>query len=484
MNNLLRAIPKEMQLSPVSLGALALAVSCAHGVAIVQKTASVANATASSNFMEQKQKQAFIQELAEEVEEQISHDEAEKPRMLNARMFNEHDALVSFVDHTMVTMEKKDHILLRPSAGKGPDPVKFAVRVKNFYGTHLAHHTFSIDVVMTIKWNDPRVISLLPKGLDKMSMSTKQASEIVWMPGVVVSNRDIEKYEIIAASVTIYRTGEVRRVERANARVMKKYQLADYPFDSQELKVIIASSKYMADEVVLVPEKLADKHNASGVEENIWGLYDMQGWEAGAYTTKDGELEKSRGYLAVTVKRSLEKYSQDHLMPSFTVMMISWSVFYFPFANPFIMARLALSILALLTFTNLTVKSTKALPGAAEYNWNDLFNQQVQSLMFITIVGNIFSEILMHQFFEEKLARHVNHAAKIVVPTLSIVSISMILSAGHYKYMSLENATWWVQVALNVFAVALVIFEVYKLVKADKFDLTKDLVEEKKANAV
>jgi len=457
------AIPKEMQLSSVCLCAFTLAVYCAHGVAIAPKGVAGSNAPAPSKFMAQKQGQSLAQELVEDSE--ISHNGA---------------AHHTLVNHSIGAM---GNVLLRPSAGKGADKVRFAMRVKNFYGTDLAHHTFSVDVVMTIKWNDPRVISLLPKGLDKMSMSTNQAKKLVWMPGVVVSNRDIEKYEIIAASVTIYKTGEVRRVERANARVMKKYMLSDYPFDSQKLSVIIASSKYMADEVILVPEKLADNQNASGVEENIWGLYDMQGWEAGSYTTHDGELKKSRGYLSVTVKRSLEKYSQDHLMPSFTVMMISWSVFYFPFANPFIMARLALSILALLTFTNLAVKSTKALPGAAEYNWNDLFNQQVQALMFVTIVGNIFSEILMHQFFEEKLARHVNHAAKVIVPTLSLVSIGMILSAGHYKYMTLETTTLITQVGLNVFAVCVVLYEIWRLVQADKFDLTRDLVEENKMTA-
>lgn len=369
-----------------------------------------------------------------------------------------------------------DDVLLRPNAGKGPDTVKFALRVKNFYGTDLNSHTWRLDMVMTVKWNDPRVVALIPAGLDKLSMAWSQALKLIWMPGVVVSNRDIEKYEILAASVTIFRSGDVRRVERANARLMKKYVLSDYPFDTQQLNVNIASSKYMSDEVVLVPDK-----TAAGVEENIWGLYHKQAWDTGSYVTHDGELEKSRGYLSVTVKRSLEKYSQDHLLPTFIVLIISWSVFYFPFANPFIMARLALSILALLTFTNLMVKSTKALPGAAEYNWNDLFNQQIQALMFITIVGNVSSEILMHQFFEEHLARHVNHAAKVIVPGLSIISISTILSAAHWKYMTLQHTSMVTQIGMNVVGFAYCCYFVHGLATHDKLDFTHDLVEQNKA---
>jgi len=258
----------------------------------------------------------------------------------------------------------------------------------------------------------------------------------MWMPGIVVSNRDIEQYEIVSASVTIYRNGEVRRVERANARCMKKFALQNYPFDTQDLAVNLASSKYMLDEVVLSPDP---DTKSSGVDEDIWGLYDFVSWKTGAREQFDGDLVKSRGFLSVRVRRSLAKYSQDHLMPSFIVLMISWAVFYFPFANPFITARLALSILALLQFTNLIIKSTKELPGAAPYNWNDLFNQQIQTLMFVTILLNIVSEICFHSFQNEALARTLNNECKLLMPLLSIINITLIGGGCKYHWMSLPH---------------------------------------------
>merc|ERR1719262_1608393 len=97
------------------------------------------------------------------------------------------------------------------------------------------------------------------------------------------------------------------------------------------------------------------------------------------------------------MKRQLDKYQEQHLVPTFIVLTISWCVFYFPFAGPFIMPRLALSVLALLTFTNLMLKSSRELPGSAPFNWNDLFNQQIQALMFTTIVTNISTEVVFHQ---------------------------------------------------------------------------------------
>merc|ERR1719487_1152031 len=252
------------------------------------------------------------------------------------------------------------------------------------------------------------------------------------MPGIVVTNRNIEKYEIVSASISIHRSGQVLRVERARADIMMKYQLAAYPFDTQNLAVKIASSKYMLDEVKLLPDT-----NSSGVSEGVWGLYDLLSWKMSTYHTKDGVLEKSRGMLTLDLKRGIGKYYEDHLLPSFIALMISWAVFYFPFANPFITPRLALSILALLTFTNLMVKSGRALPGAAPFNWNDLFNQQIQIIMFITIVLNISSEVCFHHFKEVGLAKNINNEAKIVMPLMSMLNIIIILGSGMYKWMGL-----------------------------------------------
>jgi len=330
-----------------------------------------------------------------------------------------------------------DPVLVRPNAGKGAETINFGLHIMNFYGTDLKAHTIALDMVLSVRWNDTRVIELIPPGLDQLCMAWAQALKRVWMPGLVVTNRDIEKYEIISSSVTIYRTGEVRRIERAQARVMKKFDLASYPFDTQHLEVKLASSKYMLNELVLAADNMS-----CGVEEHIFGLYDVQSWHTEVFQTSDGELKKSRGALDITVKRSLGKYVDDHLVPTFIVLAISWAVFFFPFANPFITPRLALSILALLTFTNLMVKSVKELPGAAPFNWNDLLNQQIQTFMFMTIVFNIATEIMFHQFQKEALARRMNRESKVFVPCTSMLNIVLILGSANNGWMSLRVATW------------------------------------------
>mmetsp|Transcript_107661 Transcript_107661/g.169992 ORF Transcript_107661/g.169992 Transcript_107661/m.169992 type:complete len:459 (+) Transcript_107661:3-1379(+) len=350
-----------------------------------------------------------------------------------------------------------DPVLIRPSAGRAADRIQVGLIAKNFYGTNLKDQRFTIDIVLSIRWKDPRVIELIPAGLDKLSMAWSQALKLVWMPGIVVANRDIEMYEIISSSVTIFTTGDVVRVERAQVRCLKKYLLEEYPFDTQDLEVRIVSSKYMTSEVVLVPNQ-----NTSGVEENIWGLYALKDWKMIEYVDDDGDLKKSRGALVITLRRRIGKYFDDHLVPAFIMLTISWAVFYFPFANPFITPRLALSILSLLTFTNLMVKSSKELPGSAPFNWNDLFNQQIQALMFATIIFNIVSEIIHHQLDKPTLAKVMNNEAKALIPFASIINIFLVLGLGRYGWGSLYLATILTKTTLVLFAMTYA-FYVYKV---------------------
>lgn len=343
-------------------------------------------------------------------------------------------------------------ILVRPNAANGVDVVHFGLIAKNFFGAKLKKNRFNIDIVLSIRWNDPRVVHLIPEGLENVTLAWSQALELMWMPGLVVANKDIEMYEVISSSITIYRSGDVMRVERAQARCMKKYLLQEYPFDEQALEVQVVSSKYMIDELVLVPNM-----NTSGVEENIWGLYDLKSWKIDAYEDYNGDLKKSRGRLTMNLKRNIKKYVDDHLVPTFIVLTISWAVFYFPFGkdrNPFITPRLALSILSLLTFTNLMVKSSKELPGPAPFNWNDLFNQQIQCLLFLTIVLNICSEIFLHHFDEVGIATTMNNEAKILMPITSLINIGIILSGGRYKWISL----YWAMILTKTFVALMLIF--------------------------
>lgn len=339
--------------------------------------------------------------------------------------------------------------IVRPRVGKNEATgVKFGMFLKNFYGSDLKSNTFRVDIVMSLKWIDPRVIKWVPEGLERVVLSDSQAINKIWIPDIVVTNHELGGLQVISTSVEVYKSGVVSKVERAQVRASNLFDLESYPFDEQDLDIKIASAKYMSADLVLSPMSNKD---SSGINDDIFGgSYDIKSFQTSVDEEEDGDLVKSRGILSVKVVRKLDKYTQDHLVPTGILLMVSWAVFYFPFAGPFITPRLVLSVMTLLTFTNLMVKSASLLPGAAPFNWNDLFNQLVQCLMFVTIVVNIGSEICFHQFKVETLSRKVNHEAKVLLPVLSTFCIALILTSGGYRLMSLRTCAALTQLIVVV----------------------------------
>jgi len=344
------------------------------------------------------------------------------------------------VDQHISTSADADIRSLRPGAGSGvADTVAFGVFAKALYAVNLKNNKFTMDAVLALKWNDPRAAGLVPPGMDEVSMSAKEALAKIWMPEVVITNRDIGKVDVISTAVTISNAGVVSKVERSIVVCNNVYELEEYPFDKQQLTIKIASSKYMLNHLVLRPD--VDK-SSSGKTDGIMSAteYTMDSWRVFAFDETDGALKKSRGVLELSVERKFGGYFENHLKPSFLFLAISWGVFWFPFENPFITPRLALSVLVLVAFTNLLIKSTAALPQGAPYNWNDLFNLQIQSMMFLTIVLNIFSETCKHKLKLDALAIGINNEAKGVLPCLSILLMTIVLTAGSLKWLSLSMA--------------------------------------------
>jgi len=356
-------------------------------------------------------------------------------------------------------------IEIRPNAGsKIPEIITYGMFAKNFYGVNLKRNDFMIDIVMTLKWTDKRVIKLIPEGSDALTLSKKDSTKLIWLPGMVVTNRDLKKHDVISTAVMINRKGEVFKVERSTVGVKNNYVLNDYPYDNQKLVVKIASSIYMIDEVVLKPSS-----KGSGVADNLMKGYNYHyvDYEAHAVKDIDGLLKKSRGLLTINVKRDPDQYFQNHLIPCFLLSCISCGIFWFPFAAPFITPRVALSILALIGFTNLTMASDNSLPGGAPYNWNDLLNGTVLSLMFANVAMNVFTEMCFHQLKVNDVAMTINWECKMVAPFVFAMSVSTIFStAGPHGWMSLDTASIVVKMMMVVIWGGYLIYCTSRIVEA------------------
>lgn len=342
----------------------------------------------------------------------------------------------------------------RPSANAGKaDIVHFGLYGKLFYGTDLKKQQFTIDNVMTLQWVDARAATLVPSGQDSISMSAEDARLKIWLPEVEISNKVDRESNLISSSFTISKDGTVTLVERSFVVIRNKFELEEYPFDQQTLRLTIASEKYMINELTLLP---LENSEFSGLRNGFFDdePYEKVDFSVNAYDDVDGLLKKSRGYMEIVVERSPSKYQHSYLFPALLYSAIACGVFWLPFSPAFVVPRLALSILILLVFSNFAITADSELPEGAPYNWIDLICFTVQLHMFTVICLNIFTEVAYHTMSCKVTAIHMNNELKLLSPlTISVAFILISIGSSTKGALNLKALTILIPILLALFLI-------------------------------
>lgn len=305
---------------------------------------------------------------------------------------------------------------LRPGLGGGPDVIDFGVLVTSLGAISETDGSFSADIVLLLRWRDQRTRALVPDGVQVLTLASDGAASKMWLPDVTVTNRVIGGQEIISSAISITANGEVTKTERMVVVCKNDFHMGPFPFDTQHLNLIIASTTLMMDDLQLSP--IRDK-KISGVKTGVFDPYDLvlDKVKARSFDEVDGTLRKSRGELRVTVHRDWQLYMRKKLLPELFLVFISWTVFYFPLQPHFAMPRVATSLIA---FLSMMTVSSKNNHGGCE-RWLDVFEEACMTMLFLTVFLNIFVEIVNHSFGAAPVAERMDHELKLVLPLLTSV---------------------------------------------------------------
>mmetsp|Transcript_33261 Transcript_33261/g.72593 ORF Transcript_33261/g.72593 Transcript_33261/m.72593 type:complete len:409 (-) Transcript_33261:132-1358(-) len=310
---------------------------------------------------------------------------------------------------------------IRPGQGLRPDEVRFGLFVKNAYNIDYAGGEFTVDMVQTSQWSDPRVISLVPPNSMNITLPTERAVELMWLPDIVVTNRAIKGSEVISSAVFADRNGIVSRVERRMATMKALFKVGSFPFDVQQLLIKVASSTYMANEVLLVP---FEDTAFFGMREGCFKGKDFRlvNVSLSSFTEQDASLLKSRGVLNITIRRDSIKYIQTICVPSMLVLVLSWTVVYLPFVGHFTVPRVTTALVTTLCALNLQIKSASVVPSRSKAGicWIDLFQESCVVLNFMGLFCNTLVESAIYTFDKPHLAKNMNSELKYLLPCISV----------------------------------------------------------------
>jgi len=252
-------------------------------------------------------------------------------------------------------------------------------------------------------------------------MSGEDARARIWLPDVTVSNRaPANKIATISSGIQISDDGGVTKIERVMVTAKNQFEVHAFPFDWQTLIVQLGSRTLMADELVFVP---LNDTVTTGVDSDLLKLSDFSfmSFDVSVMEQRDATLRKSRAELHIVANRRSVPYIQSLLVPELLVLAISFTVFWFPLKAAFAMPRVGTALIAFLALITLGLRTSTMLPIRGGLAWIELFETCIQTLMFFTVVLNIFVLVVQHSFKEDELATLVNHELKVIFPVMAII---------------------------------------------------------------
>lgn len=303
--------------------------------------------------------------------------------------------------------------------------VMFGIYCRRVFDVDVLQKTWTGDLVITLSWNDPAATQAIPEGQDETRLATEEARKIIWLPDIGVTNRDFKNLEVISSSVKVWKDGRATKVERLLATMTSDFDTKAFPFDQQKLKVILASEKLMADELVLNPHT---DQKVTGVKDDVLlgsGFTGLEGakpnYTIDNFEESDGPLVKSRGVLEIKIHRN-SAVAGRQMTPAFIILGVAYSVFFFPMVAAFVMPRVAASIISLLGM--LTFMTKNKMPDS----WTDVFLEAMCLQVACICLLSLTMEISFHTFKNEEFAKQLSFQYRCSFPVISMVIYVILIS--------------------------------------------------------
>jgi hypothetical protein len=300
------------------------------------------------------------------------------------------------------------------------DVVEFGILIKKWYGIDFTGGTFTVDAVIGAKWQDPRTARLIPGNAPSTRLAIDDADKVMWLPDLSATNTAHDGVDVISSSVLIQKNGTVTKVQRALLTLKQGYQTADFPFDTQAVTVKVASTIYMRDEVQLRPTE----------DTSLWGcsadLFGNTPWNVvnaslTSINEDDGLLQKSRGILTITVTREASQYMSSIFVPTVVLLCMTWCSLWLPIATPYIMPRIAVSVISILCMMSLMNKANTMIPATGNNSWMSQYLETCVLLQFILMVLNALILSIEHRSGGNSIATGLDNELIIVFPILTFI---------------------------------------------------------------
>jgi len=281
----------------------------------------------------------------------------------------------------------------RPDPKGTPTRAEIGIYVLDVMAIDDATQTFEVDVVVTLRWRDPRLaFSAEEMGLEELVLPLDE----VWSAELGTLNRR-EVETLLPDVVHVAPDGRVSYAQRIQATLASKLDLREFPFDSQALPIHIVAYRHGPEEIQFV---LNEESTGSR------GDFSVTGWEIeeGEPRIEPVELPGVEGQFAgvsffLEARRQSSYFGLTMMVPLVLIVLMAWTVFWIdPAVVP---PQIGVSTAAVFSLIAFRFSMRSALPNVAYMTRADQFLLGTTLLVFAALGEVIVTTRLARQGNEE-----------------------------------------------------------------------------------
>jgi Neurotransmitter-gated ion-channel ligand binding domain/Neurotransmitter-gated ion-channel transmembrane region len=311
-----------------------------------------------------------------------------------------------------------DPILQAPyEAGGKPIAVVVSLHIVNLASIDEVNQQFQLDAYLFEQWTDPR-LAYTPAG--PQDQVRNYAFGQIWVPQLEMINAATPRSRD-EVSITVRPDGMVSYAERLVVRLSSRFELRRFPFDQQQLLVII--HPFLADGPH-VTFKLGDTSTWTASEFKSytslaqWHLLSLHSQVLVAPTY--GGLTVPEARFEIDVERRSSFYVWKVFLPLLLMVFLSWAVFWIE-AND-LSNQIQVAITTILTVIAFAFAISATMPRLPYLTYIDAFFLECYIYVFLAVVELMTVHVTHRSEVRRDLGLKIRRYSRWVIPVCFVVT--------------------------------------------------------------
>jgi hypothetical protein len=306
-----------------------------------------------------------------------------------------------------------------PPQTDGPINVDVGLMITNLSEVDEAHEQFRLSGLIVALWDDPR-LAFKPRAGERVRFYSQ---EQIWTPGLEMVNAVTPRSE--PATISTSPDGRVLYFERFAATLSTKLHLKRFPFDSQNLEIVIAPFASGIGSIQL-------KRNDAMTRLLPGRFLELEQWKLGGITSIDqtmiiGDVIRvDQIEFRLAASRRAGFYVWTMILPLTVMLIVAWSVLWIAPAN--FGQQLAIAMPTFLSVIAFSYAMSFTLPRVPYLTFINAFFLTIYLFVFFTVLETVVV-YKVNRAERKEAATALHHKARWLFPTAFLGAIAMIVAS-------------------------------------------------------